>query len=109
MNSTITDASSGEPDRDRSFPVSEAGTTRYQSHDGYWFETTSAKWKLSKDVTINVALTLDLLDSALKSGFIATLAHYARALSANHTNNMNSAFKRLRASLKIRPQFACRR
>lgn len=69
----------------------------YQSKSGHWFDESEKRWRLDKNIIVNVGLVCDLLDEVPKRGFIKTLSHYARSMSAHHAMNMNS---RLRALLR---------
>jgi integrase len=66
---------------------------RHQSKNGYWFEEDDSVWKLNKNVKVYVGAVQALLDSETSHGFTATLAHYARTLSAKHTANMAQGVK----------------
>ncbi len=65
-------------------------STRHQSRAGYWFDEAERNWVLDKNITLNIGRVVDLLDEVSKVGFVKTLSHYARNMSANHTRNMNS-------------------
>ena len=63
---------------------------RHKSSDGYWFSEHDPIWTLSKSVKVNVGKVHDLLNMESQSGFISTLAHYARTFSPDHVANMNN-------------------
>lgn len=63
------------------------------SKDGYPFDPDDDYWKLNKDVAISLILP-DFLDEGTREGFRATLQRYAEEMSARHTRNMETRFKR---------------
>ncbi len=75
---------------ERPHPLAVESGTRHQSRAGYWFDESDSVWKLDKNVTVNVGNVCDLLETGSRYSFIKTLSHYARTMSANHAQNMNS-------------------
>lgn len=64
-----------------------------RSKDGYEFDASDSRWRLSKDVTILLDFP-NTLSSETERGFRATLQRYAEEMSAGHTQNMTVRFKR---------------
>jgi integrase len=67
--------------------------TPNKSKDGYPFYSTSTRWRLNKDITVNLDF-VGALSSPTRTGFLRTLQRYAEEMSAYHTNNMATSFQR---------------
>lgn len=66
--------------------------SRAISKDGYSFNPGDNRWKLNKDVVVEIGCAADLPDG-IQKGFRSALARYAEELSAMHTFNMAQRFK----------------
>lgn len=72
--------------------VAGAQGTRHQSRAGYWFDLHAPVWALDKNNDVYVQKILTHLPYVAKEGFLASLAHYARSMSAAHTRNIAECF-----------------
>ncbi len=64
------------------------------SLDNYRFAPNSRKWKLSRDVLLNLEWVDEVLAEPLRTGFISALSNYARINSAKGTKAIAWRFKR---------------
>lgn len=63
------------------------------SRDGYKFDATSYRWKLSRDTTVYLEWTRTTLSKEFAASLLKVLAHYATKYSADHTNNVSDRFR----------------
>lgn len=59
------------------------------SRAGYVFDEADDRWILDKDCSINVGSVVELLDSSLVPGYVATLSHFSVNHSGDHAENMS--------------------
>lgn len=88
--SQIVSSSTGT--NDATDPIKIRDAKQHQSRSGYWFSEEDPKWKLDKNNTILVAKVREYLSDGIWGGFVLTLAHYARTMSASHTRNICDRF-----------------
>lgn len=85
----LVSAKGGDRRRDREF----------ESRGGYLVRIDDEQWELSKDVTVNLAPVVAIMDPNVSKGFRCALAHYARQYSAHHVSNVGDQLLRyLRSS-----------
>lgn len=65
----------------------------HQSLYGYTFIVEDSMWRLSKEITINVASITELLRPNIADSFLATLAHVAKTASPGHASNYADRFR----------------
>ncbi len=68
--------------------ITGAQSTRYQSRAGYWFNLHAPVWALDKNNTVFLKRIRESLRDEALEGFLSTLAHYAKTMSAAHTRNI---------------------
>ncbi|MBB3759569.1 site-specific integrase [Xanthomonas arboricola] len=79
--------------KSKQFGAESAGAVPAVSKDGYPFGSMDDHWRLNKDVQIALVLP-ETIDASTEAGFRATLLRYAEEVSARHTENMATRFKR---------------
>lgn len=68
--------------------VVKSGDTWYQTRAGYWFDIDESTWHLDKNNVVFLRRIRESLRDEVLSGFLATLAHYARTMSGSHVRNI---------------------
>ncbi|MAZ10330.1 MAG: recombinase [Sutterellaceae bacterium] len=68
--------------------MAKGGDTWYQSRAGYWFDIDASTWHLDKNNAVFLRRIRESLCDEALSGFLATLAHYARTMSGSHVRNI---------------------
>lgn len=63
------------------------------SREGYVFDPTSRKWKISREYTLNLEWVDELLETTLVESFLKVLAHYTEKYSSGYTSAQCWKFK----------------
>lgn len=84
-------------DGGRAISVGAGSGKQHQSRAGYWFDEDEPAWPLDKNNIVHIGKAKKYMSGDTLAGFTATLAHYARTMSAAHTRNI---FDRVYAMLR---------
>lgn len=65
------------------------------SRDGFEFDPSSLRWRLSANTPINLIWVSEVLDRPVRESFLGVLRFYAETASAHHVSNVADRFKGL--------------